>query len=138
MSKCLLYADDTTMLFGGPRTDLQLRVSDSMAALQDWLSVNNFILNSDKTVFVQFLTRNKKPDSISLDQFQIKEDTSVKFLGLTVDSSLSWSSHILQLCSRLSRVSYALRTLQPILDPKSLLTVYHGCFSSAMTYGIEV
>jgi hypothetical protein len=86
---------------------------------------------------MQFLTSKKRPEVISLEEFQIEECISVKFLGITVDSGLSWSCHISQLCSRLSRICYALRTLQPLLDPSVLLMVYYGYFFSSMTYGIE-
>lgn len=138
LANITLFADDTSLLFGGPQDNLENRVSGSLCALQRWLLNNNLMLNHDKTVYMQFLTRNKCPLEINFDEFAIKECSTTNFLGLTVDNKLSWSIHISKLCGKLSRVIYALRTLYPLLEPDALLMVYHGCFSSIMSYGIEL
>lgn len=130
-AKSIFYADDTTLLFGGPCSNLQSRVEESVSSLLSWLSLNNLRLNSDKSVFMQFLTLNKIPESISLNKFEIEECSVVKFLGITVDKMLSWSNHVSQLCCKLNRICHALRTLQPLLDWEMLVAVYYGCFSQS-------
>ncbi len=132
-----LYADDTTLLFGGPQLGLENRISDSIISLQSWLSSNNLLFNSEKSFVVQFLPHNKQPLSLSLSQLGIKESSSVSFLGLTLDQHLSWAEHINKLCSRLSKASFALRTLSSLLSQNLMIMVYHGCFSSIMAYGVE-
>lgn len=138
LAKTILYADDTTLLFSGSKDNLIERSKESIASFRDWLNTNKLILNEDKTVFLQFLSKNKAPIPIHFDDISINESFSVKFLGLTIDNSLNWSSHISNICCKLSRTCFALRTLRPLLDTERLLYVYHGCFSSVMSYGIEV
>src|SRR5436190_21589940 len=87
---------------------------------------------------MQFLTKNKTPQLISLADFGINECSSVKYLGITIDNALSWNPHISVLCSKLSKISLALRTIYPLMQADALLSVYHGYFSSVMTYGVEV
>lgn len=65
----VFYVDDTTLLFGGRRDDLQQRVSESLLSLQNWLShyiLTLYYQNSDKSVLIQYLTKNKLPDQVSL------------------------------------------------------------------------
>jgi hypothetical protein len=138
LAKTIFYADDTSMLFGGPHLDLQTKVDESLHNLKRWLSENNLLLNSKKSGFMQFLTTNKDAFDVSLDEFGLEECSSVKFLGVTVDNKLSWLPQVTQLCSKLNRINYALRTLSPLLDSRTMLMVYHGCFFSVMAYGIEV
>lgn len=73
----------------------------------------------------------------NLDNFGIKESASVKYLGLTFNYDITWSTHISDLCGKLGRVNFALQTLS-IIKFESLLTAYHRRFSSLMSYGIEV
>jgi len=132
-----IYVDDVAWLFGGPKDGLQAMVSLTTETFIEWLALNNMSLNTEKTFFMQFLTKNKKAQSITLSDFGIHECSTVKYLGLVIDNTLSWSPHISLLCNKLSRISFTLRTLYPLLQPEALMLVYHGYFSAVMTYGIE-
>lgn len=73
--------------FGGPQKDLQCRVMESLEALHIWLSGNNLI-------FYSITDKNINTEIISLKEFEIRESSSIRFLGLTMDSRSSWDSHI--------------------------------------------
>jgi hypothetical protein len=49
---------------------------------------------------------------------------STKFLGLTVDSTLSWKEHIADLTSKLNKACYAIRAIKPYMTLNVLRTVY--------------
>jgi len=55
-----------------------------------------------------------------------------KFLGIWLDSKLSWSAH----CQKLGRVIFLIRCLSQAVSRGVLLQVYYSCFHSLMTYGI--
>jgi len=61
---------------------------------------------------------------------------NTKFLGLTLDNSLSWRPHIDTIVPKLSSASFALRVLKPLLSWDTLKMVYFSYFHSIMTHGI--
>ena len=61
---------------------------------------------------------------------------STSFLGLTIDSTLTWKDHIINLTTKLNKASYAIRTIQPVMTIDVIRTVYFSCFHSVMFYGI--
>jgi hypothetical protein len=58
------------------------------------------------------------------------------FLGLTIDSTLSWKDHIADITSKLNEACYAIRTIKPFMTFNVLRTIYFSYFHSVMSYGI--
>ena len=61
---------------------------------------------------------------------------STKFLGLTIDSTLSWREHISCLTSKLNKACYAITAFKPFMTLNVLRTVYFSYFHSLMSYGV--
>ena len=79
---------------------------------------NLLFLNYDKTYFMQFLTKKNKEVDMQV-HFANKHTTnfhSTKFLGLTVDISVSWRDHIKELTSKLNKACYAARVIKPFVS----------------------
>jgi hypothetical protein len=87
---------------------------------------------------VQFSLKHNAPVNININHcdIQINNMSTLKFLGLTVDSTLSWKEHIKHTASKLSSPCYAMRIPAQILSPESLLMACHAYVHSIMTYGI--
>jgi hypothetical protein len=66
----------------------------------------------------------------------INNTNSTKFLGLTLDSTLSWKTHIDQLSSKLNSACYIIRSLRYIISSKNLQTIYFSYVHSVITYVI--
>ena len=108
-------------------------------AINTWFKTNHLSLNLDKTTFLQFCTKNsKKLDfNILLSKDQIKKKkSSIKFLGLFIDETLTWKSHITYLSKRLGSTCYAIRTIASDLSTDIFKTVYYAYVHSLMSYGI--
>ena len=64
--------------------------------INKWFRDNSLSLNFDKTYILQFRPKNSHEINvkISCNNKLITETKNTKFLGLDIDSSLSWKDHI--------------------------------------------
>ena len=95
-----LFADDTSIYF---ETDslltLQKVVNRELRKVRKWLEAI-FSLNISKTNYVIFHSKVRKIDEftgIKIGSKTIKRENYVKYLGILVDSTLTWKPHITQL-----------------------------------------
>jgi hypothetical protein len=79
-------------------------------------------LNCDKSHFIQFfLKKHKELDShIISNNSVISNINCTKFLGIYIDSSLSWKSHIMDLAFRVNKACYAIRAIKPLMSLNSV------------------
>jgi len=68
---------------------------------------------------------------------KLKTNTcSLKFLGIMIDNTLSWKSHIETIAPRLSQACYISTAVKPFLMQDVLKMIYYAYFHSVMTYGL--
>ena len=67
---------------------------------------------------------------------QINDVYHTNFLGLTLDSTLSWRPHIDQLNSKLNSACYVIRSLKSIISLENLRMIYFSSVHSIISYGI--
>jgi len=60
----------------------------------------------------------------------------LKFLGLTVDTTLTWQHHISELITRLNKACYAIRLIKPFMSLDILWSTYFSYVHSIISYGI--
>ena len=125
----VIYADDTTYVTGcETRDEGEEKIQRAAVRMQGWFEANQLALNMEKTKTVHFFTTRR----------QTLETQSAKFLGVTVDSRLTWLPHIESLARTLSAATYAVRRITQCMGQDAGLLAYHAVFHSRMTYGIEV
>jgi hypothetical protein len=113
-----IYADDVQLLVHDKVSELSsslVRIGECMKRIRQWSSNNFLQLNSTKTEFIIFGTRDQlrkldiKEVTVNDECFQLK--TVVRNLGVFLDSQLKFSKHIDYIC----RSAYAnLRMLQSL------------------------
>ena len=84
--------------------DLSVVLNKELVKISDWLKANKLSLNILKTNLIAF-TRSKVNAcdlNVFIDNIKIKQVDSVKFLGVDVDSKLSWKEHISKVEHKLS------------------------------------
>ena len=96
------------------------------------------MLNCDKTYFLQFLTKtdHKIIMQVSLGNRKIAATQSLNFVGLTIDTSLTWKHHIVELTSRLNKACYAIKLIKPFMSLDVLRSTYFSYVQSMMFHGI--
>ena len=102
---CLLYADDTAIFIKQKSIhELQILVNSIMPKLSMWLSANYLSLNVSKT-FTQHYS-NASPDfkvDVKINNTEIKEKDEIVYLGVVLDKSFKFTSHIKYVANTISR-----------------------------------
>ena len=94
-----LYADDTVLFQSGENCDLaEGKLQLSMNRFAKWCSSNALTINTKKTKLMAFGSRSKvkkcRKASTNLNGAKIKLVPSYKYLGVTLDQTLNYNSHI--------------------------------------------
>jgi len=73
---------------------------------------------------------------VSFSNRKIATTHSLRFLGLTIDTSLNWKSHIGELTSRLNKACFTIRSIKPFMSLDVLRSTYFLYVHSVISYGI--
>ena len=102
----ILFADDTNLFYKGNKMeDLVKTINGELENISLWLKINKLSLNIKKTHFIMF-QRGKSTMSIpdiTIDNQPIDKVEKTKFLGVFIDSKLSWKNHICLVAGKLSK-----------------------------------
>jgi len=66
----------------------------------------------------------------------ITNTNSTRFLGLIIDSSLSWKDHISELTSKLNEARYAIREIKPFMSLDVMKIIHYSYVHSVVSYSI--
>ena len=141
-SKTRHFADDTNILNNNHSLkQLQKQLNFDLKQLCNWLKANKISLNCSKTELIIFRHPNKKLNydlKIKINGKKLIPTNSVKYLGITLDPHLNWSSHVDSLSSKLNRITGMLAKVRHFVPEHTLRNIYFGIFSSLLTYGSQV
>ena len=101
----ILFADDTKMFISGKILGvLCSQLNEDLREIQEWLNCNKLSLNVLKTNYMIFTPRNKIIEDIDVQLYavNIQHVFVTKFLGVQIDSNLTWKHHIEYTCKKLS------------------------------------
>jgi len=134
--KMILYADDI-LITGANKRDFNENCKKSFQDINAWFINNRLTLNFNKTQFLEFRTNHYSNDIIQ-SAYDIKGITIVteaRFLGLTLDNTLSWKKHIEQVVSKMCSACYALRNIKSVVKEDTLKMIYFAHIHSLLSYG---
>ena len=117
--KFFLFADDTNLFFESEKLDvLQNTVNREISKLVNWQNANRLALNVSKTNFVIFSASNKprQPVTILINRQAIEQKDSVKYLGVLIDSKLTFKQHITAISKKVSRATGMMYKLRPFVN----------------------
>ena len=127
--KFYLFADDTNIYYESKNlNNLEKFMNKELEKLYEWLSINRLSLNISKTNFVIFHPPNKPkiPVTILINKHAIDESNHVKYLGILIDSKLTFKNHIEELNKKVARAVGVLYKLRPYVTTKILTSVYYA------------
>jgi hypothetical protein len=120
-----LYADDTAVIATSRKPALLVSYLDSyLADLELWLRKRRIAINVSKSMAMLFTRRRiQNPRPVALFREPIVWFDTARYLGVTLDKWLTWSSHIDQVRTKSSQ---RLGVLAPLLNRRSGLSISNG------------
>ena len=91
----IILADDTSILFvHSTLVDLNKNIHIVFTTLNKWLRANQLSLSFNKTYYVHFTTKRNMSVNlkISFNNNFITNSSYTKFLGVTMNNTLSWNA----------------------------------------------
>lgn len=129
-----LFADDTTILWHcDDRLSLERAIQVDLRLLKSWCDSNLLLLNLSKTNIVSFRCDLGLSD---LGDMSVECRPETKFLGVTIDSDLSFKPHIAVLSKKVSSGCFAVRMVAVELGHSLSRSVYFALVESRLRYGI--
>ena len=125
----LLYADDTTIFSRGSSLgEVAVTSANKISIARRWFEANGLTLNDSKAESLLFTLRRGDGDD--------GDRGSTRFLGVYVDTGLTWHAHGDALSARLSSAAFALRRLSESVSRDALRIAYFALFQSHLIYGL--
>ena len=111
-----------------------------MNAIFNWFCANRLSLNASKTHYMVINPPHKNLDlsahSLKIDNMILSKVSSCKFLGITLDESLSWRKQLSSINSKISKALFVIKQVKFSLPIESLHTLYFSLLHPHLTYGI--
>jgi hypothetical protein len=134
----LLFADDTSIYYSHNDPNVLARVmNDALQNVDQWMRANKLSINTDKTNYVIFKSRQKKITSdisLTFEGISLARKQQVKFLGIYLDENLSWKSHINHVCKKISKSIGIIFRARLHLSPETKLLLYYTLIYPYLNY----
>lgn len=137
-----LFCDDGACSYSANSLDeLNSMINEDLILLDRWFYNNLLTFNVAKTKFMLITQRNLRTNdfaTISLNGTEVERVYQHKYLGLMIDSSLSWKPHIELIKSKVRPFLAVLRRCHYLLDTRTRLSLYYSHIHSHLMYMISV
>ena len=132
----ITFADDASIFISNPSmTALESQMNKELSNIHTWFECNMLKLNLQKTGFQLFSkSKNFTEPRLNINDTPIAKLEEVKFLGLLVDSSLSFKPHIHKLSLKLAQLSGVIRGAKQLLNKSQLMLLYNALIFPHLTY----
>jgi hypothetical protein len=110
------FADDTVIW--SVNEDSRRAASDLQYHLntrQTWFEKWRIKINENKSCFMIFTLRKSSTPDVTIDDIKIPRNTEVKYLGMTIDSKLTWKQHV---AKKRKQVNITIKQLNWLLGRK--------------------
>ena len=136
----VVFADDINLLITDSDVgSLQNKIDRVTAELETWFNMNDLVINAGKTGVMSFHNRQMnflvKPQ-VTFNKMNLDYTVEMKFLVIRITETLKWNSRLQSLSSKLSKVSFMIKSLQEILSPNVIRNIYITKFQSFVQFGM--
>ena len=136
----ILYADDTCLVYlGDDIASLASHVNMRLEIINDWCNSNKLFLNRTKSEYMVITNRviNTQPD-LFIGTDKLSKVENFKYLGVFIDASMKFHSHIEATKVKLSQICGAAYRLKDYMSLNAAKKVYFSGFYATASYCIAV
>ena len=138
----ILFADDTNLFYQSKNLNSEIdKINTALKNVFSWCSENKLTINSTKTSYVIIKNHQnsfKLDTDVVLNDTKLLEAQTIKFLGITIDSTLNWAPHIANLRNELRQSMGLIYQASSFLPKNVLILLYNSLINSKITYCLEV
>ena len=102
-----LFADDANLFYKHNNLKvLESNLNNELVNIHTWLSANKLSLNIDQSNFVIFHPPQRKLPfnvTLSLNGINVNQEYSIRYLGIIIDSNLSWKNQVSYIVNKIKR-----------------------------------
>lgn len=136
-----LFADDANLFYENKNVSvLETTVNAELNRVYDWLCANMLSLNIQKSNYVIFHPpqRNIRNLNINLmiNEVQMKRESCVTYLGVLIDSTLSWKNQVEYVSKKIRRSIGILCKLRYFVTKDILINLYYALIYPFLIYGL--
>src|SRR6218665_3296751 len=143
VSNCLffvLFADDTNVFDSHKSLDALFQIINTeLKLVADWFRENRLTVNFDKTSYIIFKSYKKARDCFNLgdvciNEINLTQVRSTKFLGVFVDQHLDWKEHINYISAKVARNVGILTRAFRLLPKTARIKLYYAIVFPYLSY----
>ena len=140
-----MYADDTTLI-GSVKDFLSSEsseatediITEELTKITTWMEVNKLLINENKTKIMFFYMPPKRIDALTIRMkgVEIEVVDDFNFLGITINKSLNWKSHVNVSCNKMLKYIAVIHRTKCYLPFSVLQTMYKSLILPILYYGL--
>ena len=136
------FADDTALMSTAYHPKIAAsKLQRSLNNVSQWLKTWRIKANEAKSKHVTFTLRKQKCPNVNLNDIQIPQSDSARYLGIHLDNKLTWKHHILTkrkaLGLQLNKFLWLINQNSP-LSLENKLIIYKSILKPIWSYGVEL
>ena len=141
-----LFANDTTLWYADTNLkSIEKTVRGELLKVPDWLNANKLMLNAKKSNYVIFRPYQRKLNySVNIEMIhnctqsptKLQCEDHFKYLGVLLDSNLSWKFQINSVAFKISRTVGVVARLRHFAPRTTLLNISQSLILPYLTYGL--
>ncbi len=132
-----LYADDAVIFTQAKNSEEAAQVLlSTLTHIQDWLTKSCLLLNTKKIVYMHFSKHptNVKSSNVFLGGEVLMVVKEFRYLGVMLDSALSFKSHVTMMSKTIKYNLYNFRQIRRSLIDDAAMMFLHSMIFSHMDY----
>ena len=136
--KVRMFADDACLSLEADNPNvLTQKTNQELNKIVSWMNINKLFLNFSKSNFMIFTGKRLNHQfNIKLGDVNLKRVYQTKYLGVIIDSNLTWKPHLTNLRNKLIRHCHLLNKTKNLVPKKTLIQIYYSTIYPHLQYAI--